>query len=99
MRRFGVVVLLVLLLILALLLVLPNLKGCSSQNTDDPSDYVDLSEGSSSSLSSLIARFITGPSDDGLCDVCGAPATMKKRGYEVCQDCYNQAVEYYKNNY
>lgn len=89
MRRFGFIVLLALVLILVLLLVLPNLKGCSSNPAD----------GSGSSITSLISRYVRGPSDDGLCDFCGAPSTMKKRGYEVCDDCYDQAVEYYKNNY
>ena len=96
MRRFEILLFLILLLVLALLLILPNLKGCSSSNKADPSD---LSDSSGSSIASIISRYVTGPSDDGACDFCGAPATMKKRGYEVCQDCYDQAVEYYKNNY
>ena len=89
MRRFGFILLLALLLILALLLVLPNLKGCSSNSS--------VEEGSS--ITSLISRYVTGESNDGLCDFCGSPATTKKRGYELCDDCYNQAVEYYKKNY
>ncbi len=89
MRRFGFIVLLALILILVLLLVLPNLKGCSSNSSVEES----------SSITSLIARYVTGESNDGLCDFCGAPSTTTKRGYEVCDDCYGQAVSYYKKNY
>ena len=59
---------LVLILILVLLLVLPNLNGCSASGASD-----ELGS-SGSSLSSLISRYVTGPSDDGLCDFCGAAA-------------------------
>ena len=89
MRKLGLIVLVVLIAILALLLVLPNMKGCSASGSNS----------SDGSLSSLISRFATGDSNDGLCDFCGAPATMKKRGYEVCNDCYDQAVSYYNDHY
>lgn len=86
MRKFGLIVLIVLLVILAALLILPNMGKSSASGEDG------------SSITSLISRYVTGPSDDDLCDFCGAPSTMKKRGYEVCADCYDQAVSYYKNN-
>ena len=53
----------------------------------------------SSSDSSDLSGLLNGEPDDGLCDVCGAPATMKKRGYEVCGDCYDQALDYYNSHY
>ena len=87
MRKFGLIVLIVLLVILAALLILPNMGKSSA------------SDEGGSSITSLISRYVTGPSDDDLCDFCGAPSTMKKRGYEVCADCYDQAVSYYKSNY
>lgn len=94
MRKVGLIVFLVLVLILVLLLVLPNLKGCSSSR-----EVGEEESSSGSSLASLAARFLTGESGDGLCDYCGAPATTKKRGYELCSDCYEQALDYYNSHY
>ena len=92
MKRVGVIFLLILLAALVLLLVMPNFKGCSKQSDEDVLS-------GSTSQSSLIASLLPGERDDGLCDHCGAPASVKKRGYELCSSCYEQALDYYNKYY